>query len=68
MKLHQRQRCLLLVCVVVWLYLRVCENLAKGATEPPEKARQLVNARRRRHVDAAHNLYELRQSGKKLNT
>lgn len=30
---------------VMWLYLRICENLAKGATEPPEKARELVNTR-----------------------
>lgn len=49
---------------VTWFYLSVCKNLAKGTTEPPEKARELMYAGRRRHIDATHNLYELREAGR----
>lgn len=48
---------------VQWFYLSAGKNLAEGATEPPEKAGELMYARRWRHVDTAHNLYELRKAG-----
>lgn len=43
-------------------HLGVSEDLAEGATKPPEKARKLVHASRRGHIDATHDVYELRKS------
>lgn len=43
-------------------YLSVGKNLSEGATEPPEEARELVHASRRRHIDTTHDLYELREA------